>query len=94
MVQRVLVQIQGKVQGVGYRAWLRTQATQSGISGWVKNCSDGSVEAELNGPQVLIEQLLALCNEGPSRAKVASVRIISREPIEKNQHTVFSIVNT
>jgi acylphosphatase len=93
-MQRVLVQIQGKVQGVGYRAWLRTQATQRGISGWVKNCEDGNVQSEMNGSQVSIDQLLSLCNDGPPRAEVTSVRIISREPIENNQNTTFVIVNT
>ena len=71
--------VRGQVQGVGYRAACRRRATELGLSGWVCNCSDGSVEVQAEGdPQQLIE-LRVWCESGPQGARVASV-LASRMP--------------
>jgi acylphosphatase len=63
------------VQGVAYRASTRHEATKLGLSGWVRNCADGSVELEAQGPADVIDALIAWCRRGPSLAKVTSVDV-------------------
>ncbi len=72
-MQTVHVQITGRVQGVGYRAWTVDHATQVGLTGWVRNRSDGSVEAVLQGNTDVIAAFLVKCKEGPKFSKVYSV---------------------
>ncbi len=67
------VMVRGRVQGVGYRAWVEYQATRSGLEGWVRNRRDGSVEALFAGPPTQVAQLVALCRHGPPSAHVDSV---------------------
>ena len=69
----VRVRISGKVQGVWFRAWTREQAQALGLDGWVRNLSDGSVEALFAGPAEAVERALAACHRGPSAARVAAV---------------------
>ncbi len=64
------VRITGLVQGVFYRAWTAEQARALGVSGWVRNCPDGSVEAQLSGVPEAVEQLLERMRRGPPGAKV------------------------
>lgn len=66
--------LEGQVQGVGLRAWLVRQATELGVSGWVRNCSDGSVEALASGDIVAVEAFVAACAVGPKGAHVSTVR--------------------
>jgi acylphosphatase len=67
------VTIRGRVQGVGYRAWLEHQARQSKIEGWVRNRRDGSVEALFAGPAAVVAEMVALCRHGPPSGRVESV---------------------
>jgi acylphosphatase len=67
------VTIRGRVQGVGYRAWLEHQAITSGLEGWVRNHRDGSVEALFAGPPTVVGEMVALCRHGPPGARVESV---------------------
>lgn len=67
------VTIRGRVQGVGYRAWLEQQARQSRLEGWVRNRSDGSVEALFAGPPTVVAEMVALCRHGPPSARVDNV---------------------
>jgi len=69
------VHVTGRVQGVRFRAWTREQAQALGVSGWVRNRSDGSVEGVLSGPSEAVEALIALLHEGPPAAKVKNVRV-------------------
>jgi acylphosphatase len=69
----VHVMVRGRVQGVGYRAWVDDQATLSGLEGWVRNRQDGSVEALFAGPADEVAQMVALCRRGPPAARVDSV---------------------
>jgi acylphosphatase len=67
------VTIRGRVQGVGYRAWLEHQASVRGLEGWVRNRRDGSVEALFAGPESVVVDMVASCRRGPSSARVANV---------------------
>lgn len=72
--------IHGRVQGVCYRAWTAQQAQNLGISGWVRNRSDGTVEAVINGTEEAVEQMLAACRTGPGAAQVTGIDIDEIEP--------------
>ena len=65
--------IRGRVQGVGYRAWVEYQATASQLEGWVRNRRDGSVEALFAGPPKAVAEMIALCRHGPPSSRVEAV---------------------
>ena len=67
------VSIRGRVQGVGYRAWMADEARRRGLEGWVRNRRDGSVEAVLSGAENIVADMLATCRRGPSSARVDAV---------------------
>jgi acylphosphatase len=69
----VRVVIPGRVQGVWFRGWTVGEAVSRGLSGWVRNRRDGSVEALFAGPADAVEAMVAICREGPPAAAVASV---------------------
>ncbi|MFO7479138.1 MAG: acylphosphatase [Methyloceanibacter sp.] len=71
----VTVRIEGRVQGVYYRAWTKQTARGLGLDGWVRNCPDGSVEAVFSGPAAAVEAMLKLCGDGPPDAKVTAVTV-------------------
>ena len=75
-IRTVTVRIEGRVQGVYYRAWTYDAARALGLDGWVKNASDGSVEAVFSGPPAAVEEMLKRCAAGPRDAKVTAVTII------------------
>jgi acylphosphatase len=64
------VVVRGRVQGVGYRAWAEYAAQKRGLEGWVRNCSDGSVEAVFAGPAKEIGHMIEACRRGPPHAWV------------------------
>jgi acylphosphatase len=68
------VTIRGRVQGVGYRAWVEHQAMARGLEGWVRNCRDGSVGALFAGPADVVSDMAALCRRGPSSARVDAIQ--------------------
>ncbi len=67
------VTIRGRVQGVGYRAWVEYQATASRLEGWVRNRRDGSVEALFAGAPKAVAEMIALCRHGPPGSRVEAV---------------------
>mgnify|MGYP003658712008 FL=1 len=69
----VRVTIRGRVQGVWYRGWTVETATALGLSGWVRNRRDGSVEALFAGPAATVEAMIAQCREGPLQARVDAI---------------------
>ena len=74
-IRTVTVRIEGRVQGVYFRAWTYDTARSLGLDGWVRNASDGSVEAVFSGPPASVEEMLRRCAEGPPDAKVSAVTI-------------------
>ncbi len=65
--------ITGRVQGVFFRASTLEQAQAVGVTGWVKNCGDGSVEVMAEGPRYALERLIEWCKDGPPPADVENV---------------------
>lgn len=65
--------ISGRVQGVGYRAWAQRTARKLGLAGWVRNLSDGKVEAVASGPAEAVHKFVADCHAGPPLARVTAV---------------------
>ena len=72
----VRVRIDGCVQGVGYRYWTEGAAADLGLTGWVRNRRDGSVEALFAGPATDVRQMLDRCREGPPASRVTAVTIL------------------
>ncbi|MBS0529518.1 MAG: acylphosphatase [Proteobacteria bacterium] len=67
------VTIRGRVQGVGFRYWTMCEAIRLGISGWVRNRRDGSVEALFAGPADAVAEMTTRCLQGPDSARVDAV---------------------
>lgn len=67
--------MRGLVQGVFYRASTVSRAEELGLVGWVRNCPDGSVELEAEGPGERVEELLDWCRRGPAGARVTGVDV-------------------
>jgi acylphosphatase len=78
-----LLRIAGRVQGVGYRDWLVREARRHGISGWVRNRADGTVEALLAGEEDGLNAVLTACRRGPPLAQVTSIDEQFAEPPEE-----------
>jgi len=72
--------ITGLVHRVGYRAWMARQAARLGVSGWVRNRPDGTVEALVHGDAAAVEELLRACRLGPRLATVTSITEELAEP--------------
>jgi len=68
------------VQGVFFRETARRRALATGVAGYVRNCSDGSVEAVFEGEREAVERLVEFCREGPRRARVDWVDVESEQP--------------
>ena len=73
-VKHVLVS--GIVQGVGYRAWTRQEAIRRNLTGWVRNCADGRVEALLEGESGAVDDMLDAMHQGPALAQVERLSLI------------------
>lgn len=74
-MERATVVIRGRVQGVGFRYATLTQARALGLTGWVRNQPDGSVQAAFYGARRILEQMVAWCHQGPSMARVDAVEV-------------------
>jgi acylphosphatase len=69
------VSVTGRVQGVLFRAWMREQAVELGITGWVRNCPDGRVDAHIEGEESAVQELVERLHRGPPAAKVEDVHL-------------------
>ena len=70
-VRRIVVR--GRVQGVGYRAWVDYEARRLALQGWVRNRRDGSVEAVFGGEEKIVTDMIASCRKGPPSSRVEGV---------------------
>lgn len=80
--------VRGRVQGVWYRASAQKEAERLGLTGWVRNCDDGSVEIHAEGDEGTLEQFINWCHQGPALAKVTEVE---RHWVPSENHTSFSV---
>jgi acylphosphatase len=67
--------ISGKVQGVGFRYWMKSLAINNNINGWVKNKMSGDVEALIIGEEKDVQKLIKLCEIGPSSAAIKNIKV-------------------
>jgi acylphosphatase len=76
------VSVTGRVQGVFFRAWMREQAGELGVTGWVRNCPDGRVDAHIEGEDAAIQQLIERVRKGPPMAHVEDVQLWNVETFD------------
>ena len=91
------VTIRGRVQGVGYRAWVEDEAIARHLEGWVRNRRDGSVEAVFSGPEDIVSAMIMACRRGPSLARVNAVQDEAGNPDAMNLRRAgerFSVLPT
>jgi acylphosphatase len=69
------IRVEGQVQGCGFRDWAVGQATDFGLRGWVRNRSDGTVEAVAFGPRTDVEAFITNCMKGPPAARVTAINV-------------------
>ncbi|WP_374487001.1 acylphosphatase [Zoogloea sp.] len=86
-----LLRIHGSVQGVGYRNAFHAQALHLGLAGWVRNRSDGTVEALVAGPAAAIDTIIEWARRGPPAARVSRVEW---ETVDPPESLVFSRADT
>jgi len=80
--------IDGRVQGVFYRASTYEKAQQLGVKGWVRNLSDGRVEALVQGSEEQIEEMVDWFWQGPSYSRVSSVQCYDEQPVVTDTFSV------
>jgi acylphosphatase len=82
------VVVSGHVQGVFFRDQTRRQAHRLGVTGWVRNRADGTVEAHVEGDAGAVDELVRWCRQGPRHADVNEVRVEDAEPAGLDRFTV------
>ncbi|MFP4473436.1 MAG: acylphosphatase [Candidatus Omnitrophota bacterium] len=88
--KRVHLMIKGNVQGVFFRSTMRDKAESARVNGWVKNRSDGSVEAVLEGPSDAVDTISRWAHDGPPQARVS--RVEEQEEAPNNEFQQFRVV--
>lgn len=95
MSERIVrLRIAGRVQGVGYRAFVADQARARALAGWVRNRRDGAVEALVAGNAAAIDELIAACRRGPPAARVGDIQIEAIEAGQADLPAAFAILPT
>ena len=72
---RATVRVRGKVQGVFFRYSAKLEANRLGLTGWIRNCEDGDVQAIVEGPRKQVVEFVAWCRVGPPGAMVSEVLV-------------------
>jgi acylphosphatase len=93
----VRVSIRGRVQGVGFRAWVEYTALMRGLEGWVRNRRDGSVEAVFAGQPLVVAAMIEECRHGPRGARVDAVddREVESSALDQRfRGETFSVLKT
>ena len=80
----IKARIEGRVQGVSYRAWTQVEAKNRDLAGWVRNEADGNVTALLSGPDHAVDDMVRHLDHGPPAAVVKSVETAPADPPEGN----------
>jgi acylphosphatase len=87
--------VRGRVQGVGFRAFVEREALRRLLDGWVRNCADGSVEAVFAGEKVVVADMIESCRRGPRAARVDQLDEREGTPAELAERApgdVFSVL--
>ena len=74
-MKAVQVIISGRVQGVGFRAWTRSNARKLALCGWVRNRRDGTVEAVFSGKTEAVDTMIHACKDGPLASRVMGIEV-------------------
>ncbi|MEK7597071.1 MAG: acylphosphatase [Patescibacteria group bacterium] len=82
MLKQVHLYIKGDVIGVGFRAWTKIQAKIVGVTGWVRNVDGDWVEAQIQGEEKKVKQIIELMKKGPPVSHASDVQIFWQEPKE------------
>ncbi|MGB9598552.1 MAG: acylphosphatase [Minisyncoccales bacterium] len=82
MIRAMRVKVFGFVQGIGYRSWTKKRAEELGLNGWVRNLSDGSVEAYFEGKSNSLSRMIELMKKGPRFARVEKIEIKEESQIK------------
>jgi acylphosphatase len=91
-ITSLTVLVEGFVQGIGFRDFLMMSAQHNKLHGWVRNRSDGSVEALVSGPTKAVEAFVSAATQGPRGARVTAVDLVNSEPpAEKGFHRRDSV---
>ncbi len=77
MPKTVRLLVSGRVQGVSYRAWTVQTAHELGLQGWVRNRSDGTVEAVFSGDEAQVDMMYERCKQGPTSARVEGIEVFA-----------------
>ena len=88
-MKRLHLIISGRVQGVGFRAFVHKQAQELALNGWVRNLPDGKVESVAEGPEEKLNHFLNYCKQGPTRSQVTSIAESWEKP--ENHWNQFTI---
>ena len=88
------LRIAGRVQGVGYRDALRTEALANGIAGWVRNRRDGTVEAVLQGAPAAVDSVIEWARRGPPAARVNGVDVRAAQGALDRPYSGFEFLPT
>ena len=86
--------VRGRVQGVGFRAWMQRQGELRDLSGWVRNRRDGSVEAVVAGPAQGVEQMIDACRQGPGGSQVTALELAEADEPALAGQAGFRVVPT
>lgn len=80
MEKEVYLKIEGRVQGIGFRRWAVRTAQELGVSGWVRNVEDGTVEIRMSAEEEKVNEMIKLCDKGPMLARVDKIRFLASPP--------------
>jgi acylphosphatase len=91
-VTPLYLRISGRVQGVGFRWFVRQAADRLRLAGWVRNCPDGTVEIAVDGPADAQQQLVTVVRRGPPGADVTAVEHLHAPRIDQPIGNLFRVV--
>lgn len=86
--------VTGRVQGVGFRAFLIREANALGLDGWARNRADGSVEALASGPEAAVAAFIEAARRGPAASRVDALREAPADPADLSEAPGFGMAAT
>ena len=86
------LRIEGRVQGVGFRAFVEREAVRRGLAGWVRNRRDGGVEAVASGPATEVDSLIEACRKGPPAARIDMLKVLDEPATDVEGFAVLPTV--